>query len=297
MVARSLGLRVSMKFKFNPSISGFDIQNSLSMALASRLAYEDADKIKAGLAETGMDCWNFIDEGGTQAYVFRIKNLVVLAFRGTDSTADVFLDAKATHKSMSAGTFHSGFLEAFNFASEPIIDSMAPMVEKHTAVVVTGHSMGGALAMLSNWFLPFHISQIYTFGCPRFMCQMTAGRWERTLKEKAFRFFHNNDVVPRIPPSRLDWAHCGHRMYITHGGGLIEDPGYWDLKWDRIVGRFLYRWENPFAFKTDGLADHEMDGYVRALENISQKETDYDTDSIFSRNKTREEVMTAPLGV
>ncbi|XP_028054031.1 uncharacterized protein LOC114258292 [Camellia sinensis] len=181
----------------------------------------------------------------TQAIMFKNKkaNLIVVAFRGTNS-----LDAGALitdleselyeikgHKKME-GRAHLGFMKALGLKKdldwpkpEEITDvdylSQHPAYyeirerlrkqlledeEGKTKFIVTGHSLGGALAILFVGLLGYHedtlllekMEGVYTFGQPRVGDDKFKDFMNSTIKKygvKYLRYVYSNDVVTRVP--------------------------------------------------------------------------------------------------
>ena len=134
-------------------------------------------------------------------------------------------------------------------------------------LVVTGHSLGGALAVLAADILNaqgFLIHSVYTFGQPRVGDATFAARYNMTLGQRTFRIVNSNDLVPRLPGWLMGYRHCGQHFFITAAGALIFNPSLFTLLTTDFVG--LYR-----AYrKLDGVVieDHFMKRYIAALNSL-----------------------------
>jgi pimeloyl-ACP methyl ester carboxylesterase len=85
-------------------------------------------------------------------------------------------------------------------------------------VWVTGHSLGGALALLAAWrlqrqfirqFIPVH--EVVTFGAPMVGNAAAAHAFQREFPGKIFRYVNIEDPVPLLPMVSLianSYAHC-----------------------------------------------------------------------------------------
>ncbi|CAL5332416.1 unnamed protein product [Camellia sinensis] len=192
-----------------------------------------------------LSLWKENQTSKTQAIMFNDKkaNLIVVAFRGTNS-----LDAGALitdieselyeikgHKKME-GRAHLGFMKALGLKKgldwpkpEEITDvgylSQHPAYyeirerlrkqlledeEGKTKFIVTGHSLGGALAILFVGLLGYHedtlllekMEGVYTFGQPRVGDDKFKDFMNSNIKKygvKYLRYVYSNDVVTRVP--------------------------------------------------------------------------------------------------
>lgn len=176
-----------------------------------------------------------------------------MAFRGTE-TFDA--DAWCTDIDMSwyehpgVGKVHSGFMKALGMVRYQGWPKEIEKDEKHalayynireklrecvlvkgndkTKIIVTGHSMGGALAILFLAVLAFHeetwlldrIEGVYTFGQPRVGDEEFQVFMENQLKKhgiRYLRFVYCSDVIPRLPldDSMFLFKHFGTCLYYN----------------------------------------------------------------------------------
>lgn len=70
---------------------------------------------------------------------------------------------------------HSGFYEAYQFLQDDLRNTLSPILDEHpfSTILVTGHSLGSALAVLGALDIKMHFGihskliRLYTFGQPR----------------------------------------------------------------------------------------------------------------------------------
>lgn len=224
---------------------------ALECAYASRLAYQPREEVE----DRG---WKFFESDDTQA-ILRSKNgRAVLAFRGTSSLEDVLddLNIMPDFDGPLDGFVHSGFLNAFN----ELWPELAAEIEKlRVPLIITGHSLGGALAVLACAQLQderFMVEELYTYGCPK----VGSSEFSEIFDTPHRRYVNNNDVITRLPPG---FSHTGELFYINEDGDDIStDIGFFEMALDRLKGRV----NDLLEPGTDGAKDHSIDNYVAALE-------------------------------
>lgn len=179
--------------------------------------------------------------------------MIVLAFRGTepfnaeDWSTDVDLSWLFTGK---MGNIHLGFLKALglqnelsfllgfpkeysNPADKPVAyyavrEVLRSLIKQHpnAKVIVTGHSLGGALAAIFPALLSYHdqsdiLNAMYgvmTFGQPRVGDTLLATYMTTIVRLKFHRMVYRFDIVPRIPfdmPPVAMFTHFGTCIYYS----------------------------------------------------------------------------------
>jgi len=161
----------------------------------------------------------------------------VLAFRGTDpaSVVTILSDAEAMQRPFGGHMVHAGFFANVEAIWDDVTDLLeAARAKRHVAeggehvplagrletLYVTGHSLGGAMAVLAAARLlrggyegldpQKVIGGVYTFGQPMVGDSGFASFCESAFGRKLFRHVYRSDVVPHLPPkSRFDYAHTG----------------------------------------------------------------------------------------
>ncbi|MCX2979736.1 lipase family protein [Halieaceae bacterium IMCC14734] len=155
----------------------------------------------------------------TQAFVCRRvaageSPYVVVAFRGTEKKIDDWLtDADAIPTPYGNGKVHTGFLSAFTVSMDAKGKTAEQRIEEILAdpeamdeqgqplpLFFTGHSLGGALALLATRELADDSSgACYTYGAPRIADYEYFGG----MKTPVFRVVNSADIVPRVPPGAI----------------------------------------------------------------------------------------------
>ncbi|KAF7335115.1 Alpha/beta-hydrolase [Mycena venus] len=190
--------------------------------------------------------------GDTQGFIARDddRKEIVVSFRGTSSLGNALTDVNiALVPFTSPGiaksfNVHSGFLAAYNDVADIVLTTVEAQVAKFPkySVVVTGHSLGGALAALGavsvKTALPSAALKLYTFGQPRTGDAQWAAFAESTIGvNNIFRAVHTfgkqfhemmiyiglldvfpTDGVPTMTPRILGYKHHSTEYW------QFEDP-------------------------------------------------------------------------
>jgi hypothetical protein len=214
--------------------AGGDPRNAQALALASDLAYLPAAAgVEAFRTQLGLEAC-LISADNTQTYVAQNDKAIVVAFRGTEEPTSIeglkdwlltdavnlliLPEGRLGTDFAAAGVgakFHQGFLGALAEVWEPLHAAVeAAMKKAERPLWLTGHSLGGALALLAGWlfhrkFIPVH--QIYTFGAPMVGNAEAAKAFDKEFSGKVFRYVCSIDPVPKLPTVSLianDYGHC-----------------------------------------------------------------------------------------
>lgn len=166
----------------------------------------------------------------TQAFLAKIEQkgrepFLVLAFRGTEGRKiediKTDLNAKArvlghlegagaprciplgkmpanrAQKDRSVVKVHPGFWQAFDTVRPDIEASLSTPDLADLPLYITGHSLGGAIAVVATYVLASdRVAACYTFGAPR----VGNAAFGQCIKVPIYRFINANDIVPRLLP-------------------------------------------------------------------------------------------------
>jgi triacylglycerol lipase len=210
-----------------------DPRNAQFLALASELAYLPAEEgAQVFRSQLGMEA-RLLSVGNTQAYIASSDEHIVVAFRGTESPTSIdglkdWLLSDAVNllilpqgdlgtDYVAAGVgarFHQGFMKALADIWDPLFEAIEAERKKNDRPLwITGHSLGGALAVLAAWrlkrkFIPVH--QIYTFGGPMVGNDVAAKAIDQEFAGKIFRYVNLPDPIPKLPSVSLIANHYTH---------------------------------------------------------------------------------------
>lgn len=125
---------------------------------------------------------------------------------------------------MSGVRIHSGYYQAFMYIIGDIMAAIKSEIDNTATkeIVVTGHSLGGAIGSILATYLLLKFPNKVTgrfFAPPRQGNQAWADYVDRLSKGRIQHMNNYNDIVPHLPPRALDYRHYGHEIYITSWGG------------------------------------------------------------------------------
>ena len=220
---------------------------------ASELAYlPEAEGTRAYAERLGLSARLF-SVGNTQAWLAVDDANIVVAFRGTESPGsldglkDILItdamnllvvpEGRLGHDLSAAGVgarFHKGFVDAIADiwpALHPAIE--AEVKKSDRPIWITGHSLGGALALIAAWLLKrkfIAVEEVCTFGAPMIGNRTACEAFNRELAGKIHRYVNGRDPVPKLPGLSLvanEFVHVDReRLLGIHPmTGLIEVVG------------------------------------------------------------------------
>ena len=129
-----------------------------------------------------------------------------IIFRGTQTAQEVKADLHIQQKQTTCCTedhirAHSGFVDMYNSLKKDIHRFLGAHQDL-TEVVVTGHSLGAALAVLCSFDIsrsldkPLLVST-YVFACPR----VGNAAFQKAYSPLCFNIMNHADLIPCLPPS------------------------------------------------------------------------------------------------
>jgi triacylglycerol lipase len=229
-----------MSMSLDPSAGG-NARNALFLARACELAYlAEAVGTPRFRSELGLEA-RLISVDNTQVYVAENDQAIVVAFRGSEAptTLDGLKDWLLTNANnylilpegqsgtefVAAGVgarFHRGFLDALAMVWEPLFAAVDQALKsKERPLWVTGHSLGGAIALMAAWRFQrnfLSVQEIITFGAPMIGNDTAAKAFEREFSGKIYRYVDLEDVVPHLPSVSLlanAYMHCLNEVSLS----------------------------------------------------------------------------------
>jgi hypothetical protein len=222
--------------------SEFERVNAWWLAEISMLVYADGDGfVRRQLMSAGMlDVKMYASPQGspdhTQVILAFNADAVIVAFRGTepDQWKDFMTDMKAHQIELgTAGKVHAGFRSGLLSVWNQVQPEVERLAASGKSVWMTGHSLGGALAVLAahQYQKP---ATVYTFGAPR----IGDADFVKHYQQPTFRVVNNTDLVAEVPPP-LWYQHVGELIYFNSRHQLCRNFPVSRLVKDRARGQGL----------------------------------------------------------
>jgi triacylglycerol lipase len=149
-----------------------------------------------------------------------------VAFRGTQDLQEWVADfdaATAAYTELPGfGTVHAGFQSVYRAVRDSLGAGLAAACAGCTRLLVTGHSLGGALAVLAapdmlETMPPKLAPELVTFGGPKVGLADFAGRFDAAVPSCS-RVVNFLDLVPTVPPA--PYVHVGTGVTVDSGGSI-----------------------------------------------------------------------------
>lgn len=212
-----------------------------------------------------------------QALVTMEHDGIVIAFRGSSSPQDFLQDAKFVRKELiwslndSPAEVHAGFLQDFDALNVAVVSQVRTKLEVMGRVIgqpkiyITGHSLGGALAILcaielSRQKLP--IASVVTFGQPRVGNAAFRDIYNHSLGDRTFHVVNANDPVPLAPPLLFGYRDEGNEIFLPRHEHAAVNPSIGFTLISDLLGA-LNSWRHrQLAF----IPNHLMKAYLERIQ-------------------------------
>jgi len=190
----------------------YDAENARLLAAVAAAAYQP--QAEFGDWKTTVVACKATD---TRALIACDGGDCVAAFRGTQDLRNWLTDLDCAFTRLGNLRVHRGFFEALESVRKDLEAEIAGT--HYERLWLTGHSLGGALAMLCARFWDGAVEGVYTFGQPRAGDAAFRDEYNNRLRDRTFRVIHADDIVPRVPWLLGAYRHAGHEIYFPSPSG------------------------------------------------------------------------------
>ncbi len=182
------------------------------LANMSHTAYFDEKGIRKIMTSMGAPECRVYDKNGALGFLAVGPERVILTFRGTEpnDANDILADLAFVPVKLETAEVHQGFLRELDRVWPDIVkdlDRLKSESPETRRFIVTGHSLGGAMATLAA--TRFAFDEEVTFGEPR-----VGFKTETIFKAKSHdRYINGDDMIPSVPP-RITAGHHGKEIRV-----------------------------------------------------------------------------------
>lgn len=263
-------------------LSNLDQKKFILCAELCDLAYDLSTNFESAkskvLSETHSSPENFkwfdIKATSTQAFLVSNNSAIFLIFQGSATPEDWAINGFFELKGYLSGNAHRGFLYAVEQTFKEIFGAIQSELNKNPKrpLIISGHSLGGALAMLYGAKLrenKIEEIEIVTFGQPRCGNIKFIESFAK-LNIPYTRFINKEDKVPDVPPpfGRNTWSHGGNGYLLSSDNAIQgvenESPEKVFIRFIEFLFGFL-----PF-YKNGKLDMNKVNEYIANI-NHSMK--------------------------
>ena len=170
-------------------------------AIFARAVYQSEDNVRVLIESSNYSLTLFHTIPGTQISFLLATNKLtrtqIIAVRGTTNIENAMIDIslKLVLDQKTGIRLHDGF----SFAAKQVYAELKPMLKADYKINVTGHSLGGAVALILAIYLDadqFNVEQVTTFGQPKVTNIAGANKIQHI---NVIRVVTPLDLVPLVP--------------------------------------------------------------------------------------------------
>jgi hypothetical protein len=284
-------------------LGGKPLEVVLPLSIAASWAYADKQVFDQVMERRGISSGpsTFLEVANdamfvcARAYLQPVGKGVLLAFRGTEPTdlinwlADATVQKVAFHANSPGaphGYVHGGFYRNTRAIWPNVIEALDAMNPEW--FYITGHSFGGALAVLAGALLADYkddpkkakgyrelwdkLRGVFTFGQPMVGDGVFVDAY-RAVGDRLLRFVYAHDIVPHLPPKTAGWTPVPFgKEYRASDGMKWTDEHKWTQPLSDALGDTLFGIASWVQDQTGLLpklklpyswGDHAPNNYVR----------------------------------
>jgi hypothetical protein len=170
--------------KYDAAINSKSVANAYFAAVLASLAYKPQLVIESELRELGYPDTKvlFFRTALTSGFILEWGEVIAVSFKGSSTWREWVNNLNFWFKQTPYGRIHAGFYHTIEEVGPLVYRMILPGLLSGAKVVITGHSRGGALAILMGFMLElngFCAHAVYTFGSPKIGDQEFANQWRQ----------------------------------------------------------------------------------------------------------------------
>ncbi|NJL09915.1 MAG: lipase family protein, partial [Calothrix sp. SM1_7_51] len=269
-----------------------ELELSLILAQASKFTYDDElsfANIQKTTGISNVQTFNLNDENQHCISGFSgvYDRFLVVAFKGTDCYKDWIKNSRfSINKTDFGGEVHYGFAQAVLNNWDQLLEVITKSnISQEKSILLTGHSLGGALAILTAFKLnslpefSSRIEAVYSYGAPR----VGDHNFNLQYRPTHHRFEYNQDPIPSLPS--IGYKHTGKRYYLPKDQPIIRTDAQGSeayqthIKIASLIAKIFVK-NNNFNLISDSIehvrgvvedvSDHNIEKYINHIQNYIQ---------------------------
>lgn len=189
------------------------------LATLSEIAYLPPQEADVAYRKLGFESVIPILDGSQVGFIVAHKSVTVIVFRGTDDRGDWLVNLDQFSTKVAEGRAHQGFHNSYQRLKPQVVQALSKNKPKN--LWITGHSLGGALAVCCALDIERSdedsVRGLITFGQPMVADADLAAYWDQKLIGRYAHYVNDNDVVARVPPG---YKHFGSLVWFQVDGGI-----------------------------------------------------------------------------
>lgn len=161
---------------------------------------------------------------------------IVVAIRGSSNLRNFLTDAAFPYVPCPYGVgclVHVGFDVAWKEVMDAIDEAVNTALQQNPNydIVITGHSLGGAVATLVATHFRSNGCAVaeFTYGSPR-VGNIIFAQYASSQNGTTYRVTHESDPVPRLPPLLLGYRHLSPEYWLHNGESTQNDYHISDIE-------------------------------------------------------------------
>ena len=214
----------------------YDAEIAYALSVMSGWCYSDAETLARKMPYYGLPEGSIQQIAVTNPAMFVVASAFffrsacgrvgILAFRGTepDNAVSWLTDADVVQRNLGEGLVHQGFYLNLRAIWDELADSFSDALGPNAhgerershatppaaleSLYLTGHSLGGAMAVLAAAKLTADfptlknvLKGVYTFGQPAVGDRAFVDQFAPSFGDRLFRHNFGRDLIPRLPPA------------------------------------------------------------------------------------------------
>lgn len=194
--------------------------------------------------------------------------IAIVSIKGTASLKDAAIDADIEMHEFHSVRVHRGFYNTY----KGILEDVMSFVRQHKRVLITGHSLGAAIASLLAVTITLETDvdlSIATFGSPLVGDNAFVELFNSLIKDSV-RVVHEFDIVTRVPKVSFDMTEYKHVDTMLHLNDKGQVMGRLRLVCNFVANLISFGEKALSDLDGEALRDHHVRAYVRVARKYAK---------------------------